>query len=61
MSAILAHPGQTITFNGRPRRLGPTEHWVRCSRCEAPTIVLAAGDIGEGVLCEACLCVRRSP
>lgn len=52
---ILARPGQRVTHLDRPRLLGPTEHLVRCSRCEAPTIVLAPGDPGEGVLCEACL------
>lgn len=51
----LAHPGQTVTQDDRPRRLGPTEHFVRCSRCEEPTIVVAEGDIGAGVLCEGCL------
>jgi formylmethanofuran dehydrogenase subunit E len=46
---------QTVTQDSRPRRLGPTEHLVRCSCCEEPTIVVAEGDPGAGVLCEGCL------
>lgn len=58
---VLAHPGQTITLGDRPRLLGPTEYYVRCSRCEGATIVLCEGDPGEGVLCKGCLFSRNEP
>ena len=54
---ILAHPGQVVTHNDRPRVLGPTEYLVRCSCCESATIIVCdAGDVGADVLCEGCLC-----
>lgn len=58
---VLARPGQVVTLRDRPRRLGPTEYLLRCSRCEAPTIVLAEADPGNGVLCEGCLFSRNEP
>ena len=54
-AAVLARSGQRVTHQDRPRLLGPTEYLVRCSRCEAPTIVLCEGEPGAGVLCEGCL------
>jgi hypothetical protein len=48
-----------VTHDGRPRLLGPAEHLVRCSRCEAPTIVLCEGEPGAGVLCEGCRRMAR--
>jgi hypothetical protein len=59
--APLALPGQIVTHHNRPRLLGPTECLLRCSRCEAPTIVIAEADPGEGVLCEGCLFFRNQP
>lgn len=58
---VLARPGQVVTLCDRPRRLGPTEHLVRCSRCAGATIVLAEADPGEGALCEGCLLLRNEP
>ena len=58
---ILASPGQRVTHDGRPRLLGPAKHLVRCSRCEAPTIVIAEADPGNDVLCEGCLFSRNQP
>lgn len=58
---VLARPEQVVTLRDRPRRLGPTEHYVRCSRCERGTIVLAEADPGNGVLCEGCLLSQNEP
>lgn len=59
--APLALPGQIVTHHNRPRLPGPTEHLLRCSRCEAPTIVIAEADPGNDVLCEGCLFSRNQP
>ena len=59
--APLALPRQIVTLHNRPRLLGPTEYFLRCSRCEAPTIVLAEADPGNSVLCEGCLFSRNEP